>query len=227
MCAQDPSFRFFCRDVSQAYLQSETAIQRPIFIRPPPELGLGHDQLLRVARPLYGIPEAGMHWFSTYHRHHVDALGMTASSYDPCLLFTPAAMDGHKSGARGITCLQTDDTANAGNEAFAQLEDKSFARFQGKPVEVLAIDRPIRFNGASITLQLDGAIRIHQDDQISRIRKVEQGDKKEYVAQRARGAYIASTCAPMLSYAFSAAAQTRGACMTALYRSTQQQRKGC
>ena len=116
-------------------------------------------------------------------------------------------MDQRKSGPRGITCLQTDDTANAGNMAFAELESKALVRFQGKPVETLIRKGPIRFNGASIELQKDGSICVHQDDQVSRIRKVEQGDKDEYVAQRARGAYIASTCAPTLSYAFSAAAQ--------------------
>ena len=207
MCAQDPSFRFFYRDISQAYLQSETAIQRPIFIRPPPELGLRDGELLRVARPLYGIPEAGMHWFSTYHRHHIEALGIIASNYDPCLLFTPGAINERKNGPKGITCLQTDDTANAGNDAFARLESKAFVRFQGKPVETLICEGPIRFNGASIELQKDGSIHIHQNDQVSRIRKVKQGNKDEYVAQRSRGAYIASTCAPTLSYAFSAAAQ--------------------
>ena len=65
--------------------------------------------------------------------------------------------------------------------------------------------RPIRFNGASIELQKDGSIRVYQDDQASRIRKVKQGDRDEYVAQRARGAYIASIYAPVLFYAFLAA----------------------
>ena len=116
-------------------------------------------------------------------------------------------MNERKSGPRGITYLQTNDTTNAGNDTFAQLESKAFVRFQGKPVETLIRKGPIRFNGASIELQKDGSIRVYQDNQVSRIRKVEQGDKDEYIAQRAQRTYIASTCAPTLSYAFSAAAQ--------------------
>ena len=177
MCVQDPSFRFFCRDVSQAYLQSETSIQQQIYVRPPPELGLDQGHLLRVARPLYGIPEAGVHWFSTYHRHHTKNLAMTPAAYDPCLLYSPGAMNEHKSGPRGITCLQTDDTANAGNEAFVKLEERASRRFQCKPKEILAPGNPIRFNGATVTCQANGTIRVHQDEQISRVRKVNKGDK--------------------------------------------------
>ena len=207
LCAQDPSFRLFSRDVSQAYLQSETTIQRPIYVRPPPEIGLPEGRLFRVARPLYGIPEAGMHWFSTYHKHHVQALGMTPTAYDPCLLFTPGLLSNSKSGPRGVTCLQTDDTANAGNEEFIRLEEANSARFQCKKAEILTADAPLRFNGATIELRRNGDIFMHQAEQISRLQEVKKDDKEEYVAQRARGAYIASVCAPTLSYGFSAAAQ--------------------
>jgi len=39
-------------------------------------------------KPLYGIIEAGNHWFGTYYSHHYNELGIEPSTYDPCLLTT-------------------------------------------------------------------------------------------------------------------------------------------
>ena len=93
-----------------------------------------------------------MYWFLIYYYHYIKALGIIAFSYDPCLLCTPGVINERKSGLKGITCLQTDDITNAGNDAFARLESKIFIHFQGKPVETLIYEGLIRFNGAFIEL---------------------------------------------------------------------------
>jgi hypothetical protein len=71
----------YLRDISQAYVQSATLLNRDFYIRPPYELAccfaLKDDQILKVVKPLYGVPEAGNHWFKTYYTHHVEQLGMT------------------------------------------------------------------------------------------------------------------------------------------------------
>ena len=54
----------YLRDITQAYTQSTTLLSRDFFVRPPPELGLEEHQILKVIKPLYGIPEAGNHWFN-------------------------------------------------------------------------------------------------------------------------------------------------------------------
>lgn len=41
-----------------------------------------------VIKPLYGIAEAGAHWWSTYFKHHCERLQIVISTYDPCLLMT-------------------------------------------------------------------------------------------------------------------------------------------
>jgi hypothetical protein len=41
-----------------------------------------------ILKPLYGIPEAGTHWFSTYYSHYTKKLVMVISTYDLCLLIT-------------------------------------------------------------------------------------------------------------------------------------------
>lgn len=47
---------------------------------------------LKVIRPLYRVPEAGTHWYQTYHRHHMEKLHLKPSKFDPCLLFDPLVM---------------------------------------------------------------------------------------------------------------------------------------
>ncbi|KAI0994749.1 hypothetical protein K3495_g13433 [Podosphaera aphanis] len=86
------NFDIFTRDISQAYTQSKSQIARDFYVRPLKELGLPADTLLKVLRPLYGVPEAGTHWFRTYHNHHVQKLDLKYSSYDPCLLFNRDAI---------------------------------------------------------------------------------------------------------------------------------------
>ena len=71
LAALHPQHDAYVRDVSQAYLQSETYLNLTVFLKPPPELNLSDEKLLLVKKPLYGIAESGLHWFTTYHRHHI------------------------------------------------------------------------------------------------------------------------------------------------------------
>jgi hypothetical protein len=41
-----------------------------------------------IIRPLYGIAEAGTHWWATYSKYYKDKLFMITSTYDLCLLVT-------------------------------------------------------------------------------------------------------------------------------------------
>jgi hypothetical protein len=78
--------------------------------------------IIRVIRPLYGIAEAGVHWFATYQGHHCNKLNMVTSTYDPCLLVT----DGGP-GEFGMVGLQTDDTLAVSTPAFSSAEDTALA----------------------------------------------------------------------------------------------------
>ena len=57
----DNNVNLYLRDITQAYVQSATNLERDFFIRPPQELGLDADQMLKVIKPLYRVPEAGNH----------------------------------------------------------------------------------------------------------------------------------------------------------------------
>jgi hypothetical protein len=57
----------YLQDILQAYVQSRTPLARDFYAKPSPELGLPPNTILKLVRPLYGVPEAGNHWFQTYH----------------------------------------------------------------------------------------------------------------------------------------------------------------
>jgi hypothetical protein len=211
--------KLYLRDISQAYVQSTTNLNREFYVRPPRELqnelGLGEDAVLQVLKPLYGVPEAGNHWFKTYHAHHIEQLHMEQSTYDPCLLQSNSPF--------GIVGLQTDDTLFVADEAFADAEQAELdkAKFMAKEREQLMAETPLKFNGGLIHLVADG-ITLTQERQcknlstISTKAAISTGSrgtirtltpKDQYVAQRARGAYVASVCQPEASFDLSFAAQ--------------------
>jgi hypothetical protein len=61
------------------------------------------NTIIQVIRPFYGIAESGVHWWFTYHKHHLEEFNMVILTYDPCLLII-------SDGSFGITGMQTDDT---------------------------------------------------------------------------------------------------------------------
>jgi hypothetical protein len=179
------------------------------------ELGLGEDSVLQVLKPLYGVPEAGNHWFKTYHSHHVKQLNMDQSTYDPCLLQSNEPF--------GVVGLQTDDTLFLADDPFAEAEERELhkAKFLAKEREQLTAETPLRFNGGLIRLVPDG-ITLTQERQCKNLSTIGTKSatstgsrgvtrtltpKDQYIAQRARGAYIASVCQPEASFDLSFAAQ--------------------
>ena len=121
---QTNDIRLYLRDISQAYVQSATKLNRDFYIRVPFELAtalsVSKGTILKVVRPLYGIPESGNHWFKTYHDHYIKELHMHQSTYDPCLLHC----NDHDAGTFGIVGLQTNDTLFLANTAFAELKQE-------------------------------------------------------------------------------------------------------
>ena len=75
---QTNDIRLYLRDISQAYVQSATKLNRDFYIRVPFELttalSVSKGTILKVVRLLYGIPELGNHWFKTYHNHYIKEL---------------------------------------------------------------------------------------------------------------------------------------------------------
>jgi len=197
------------RDISQAYTQSATDLQRDILLRIPKEMQNRYPDgmVFQVIKPLYGIAEAGLHWFATYQKHHREHLNCVPSSYDPCLLISKI---GH---SFGIVGMQTDDTLNLGEPAFIQNEHSQLVKagFKAKPAQIIEAGAEGVFNGCIFEVG-EGSVIIRQKGQADRLELVKADSRsinEQYIAQRARGAYIATTCQPEASFDFSVAAQTR------------------
>ena len=96
--------------------------------------------MLKVVKPLYGVPEAGNHWFKTYHSHHTNELAMKQSTYDPCLLYSNRPF--------GIVGLQTNNTLFLGDDDFAKVEHLKLleAKFLAKERERLMTNYNLKFN---------------------------------------------------------------------------------
>jgi hypothetical protein len=213
--------KLYLRDVTQAYVQSTTTLNREFYVRPPAEMAsqLPAGSLLRVVKPLYGIPEAGNHWFKTYHDHHIKKLNMTTSTYDPCLLHT------NQDQGFGLVGMQTDDTLILADNNFATQEEYEIttASILCKPREQLTPSTPLKFNGGLIsedcqrilltqerTLKLIQLIKDHNSDMVSSRGKLRKdvSPYEQYISQRALGAYVASMSQPEAAYDLSYAAQT-------------------
>jgi hypothetical protein len=235
LAAMMPGTSLYLRDITQAYTQSKTQLNRNFFVRPPAELKLTDGLILRVIKPLYGVPEAGNHWFNTYHSHHITKLQMNQSTYDPCLLYTTGSTASNTTGSTGsdngentgfgIIGMQTDDTLILADKTFATNEANKLkkAQFLSKEREQLTQFNLLKFNGGNIQLEADNSIVLTQEYQCKNLRLVttcttdltsSRGTvreavtpKDQYIAQRARGAYIATVSQPEAAFDLSFAAQ--------------------
>ena len=108
--------------------------------------------ILLVVKLLYGLAEAGNHWFATYLDYHKEKLGMKMSPYNTCLLITRNG--GENSG---IARLQTDDILNVGTEAFMKKEKTEImeVKFKVKTRIILETGTLGDFNGCRMTIEAE------------------------------------------------------------------------
>ena len=185
------------------------------------EFGLQNGTVMKVIKPLYGVPEASTYWLNTYHTHHINKLSMMESTYDSCLLYT----DGNDKGF-GVVGLQTYDTLILANDIFATAKEKELkeAKLLAKNREKPTLNTPTRFNGGYIRLANDNSFFLSQERQcqclclvtvnksvnlVSFRGKIKKAVtlKDQYIAQRACSAYIATVSQPKAAFDLSFAAQ--------------------
>ena len=217
---QNNNIKLYLQDVTQAYVQSTSNLNQEFYIWPPLELisllGASSDCILKVIKPLYGVPEAGNHWFAIYYTHYKEKLGIIESTYDPCFFYSSSSF--------GIVRMQTDDILILTDNDFASTEKDviRLAKIMTKDREHLTPAHPLKFNGAQIKLDSNGivltkeshvggilSVTDHAADSTSsrEITRKKLSPKEQYLAQMARGTYIASVCQPEASFNLSRAAQ--------------------
>lgn len=107
-------------------------------------MGLPEGYVLEIMKPLYGIPDSGLHWYLTYMTHNVEELGMYRSRVDPCILLRRDT-----DRLLGIVLLQVDVTLGFGNSTFFTDEERASKRFKSKPRTPLT-NKPVSFNGLTM-----------------------------------------------------------------------------
>ncbi len=126
--AMCPEIDSYTRNISQAYVQSEDKLSREVYLEPPAEMDLAEDFVLKAIKPLYGIPESGVYWFATYHRHRKERLRMSPSKADPCFLYRKEKENHAIISVPNVAILQVDDSFGNGSESFLQDENKEIQR---------------------------------------------------------------------------------------------------
>ncbi|EED12764.1 hypothetical protein TSTA_052850 [Talaromyces stipitatus ATCC 10500] len=164
---------------------STTPLARNFYIQLPPKLVhlFPPGTILKVVKPLYGIPEAGNHWFRTYHIHHMDKLNMTTSTYDPCLLH-------YINQSQGFGILTPSNPLKF-NGGLITEDVQGITLTQERTCKLI---QPVQDRYADTTSSR------------GKVRK-DVSPQEQYVAQRALGAYIASVSQPEASFDLSFAAQ--------------------
>ena len=183
----------FVRDVTQAYVQSKSELERDVYLRPVPELNLPSGKVLRAVKPLYGVPEAGLHWFITYRDHHENNLDMESCTVDKCILYRMKNTE----SVPDVVILQVDDTFGSGSEEFLREEESNSRAFLSKPRKVLSPGDGSTFNGAYIMRDSRSSFTLTQREKMEKLQEPETSD--EAVSTRAQIQYIAASTRPDLA----------------------------
>ena len=135
-------FKLWTQDVKQAFLQSKQPLAREVYIRPTPEFLLTREKLLKLLKPLYGLPDAGDYWDDTYTDFMKTDQQMVTTTLD--LSFFYKLEDGKLQGMSGIV---VDDGLHAGNAQFREANKRIEQTFKSTPPE----EGTFRFAGVSIS----------------------------------------------------------------------------
>ena len=118
-------FRLFSTDVTQAYLQSSTDLLRDVYMKPTKEFHLNENQILKLLKPLYGLPDSGDYWGKTFTTHLRDELGMELATGDGALFFKHL-----DDKLKGLCATYVDDTLQAGDRDFQKLTENTLRKFE-------------------------------------------------------------------------------------------------
>ena len=144
--------KLFTRDVTKAFVQSTSTLNRPVFMRAPREMKFPVGKVVKVISPLYGMPESPMHWFTTYLNHQKNRLGMNQVPIDPHLLYQT------KDGLlQALLTLQVDDTLYAANDSFMKQEERFASEFPSKGHTPILANK-VRFNGIDFSILDEGIV---------------------------------------------------------------------
>lgn len=124
-----------------------------------PEMIPPQNIVLRVRKPLYGIPESGIHWYLTYLEHHLGELGMTTTRSYRCVHNKRT-----EEGIQAIVALQVEEALGLGSESFLAEEKQASKMLKSYPRKLIK-EGSFNCNGLNIT-QEGHQLHINQPEKI-------------------------------------------------------------
>jgi hypothetical protein len=116
---------------------------RRVFIHPPVELGLSSTVVLELQKPLYGLPDAGDLWYSTFSGFITKNIGMDTLASDRSVFYKH---DNNKI-LQGAIGTFVDDSFSAGSEEFERRTRATLKRFDSRD----RVSNNFTFAGIAIT----------------------------------------------------------------------------
>ena len=104
-----------------------------------------------VLKPLYGITEAGTHWWATYSKYYKEKLLITIFIFNPCFLITTTGT------LFKIISMQTNNIIILGDNQFLTLKKDKLVKINliAKPKEKLSLITLLLFNRYILSLNKD------------------------------------------------------------------------
>ncbi len=176
---------FTVADWKQGYVQSKSELRRKVFIKPQ-ELNLAPDELVRVLRPVYGLPDAGEYWSDTLSNHLREHCQFQQSATDLSLWLRTVA-----GKLLALAATYVDDVLLAATPS--ALEE--FKRISRNRFDVTFNDTdPMNYCGLRISTRNDGTRAISQPRQIDRLKLLpHNANFDDYRSARAAMAWLIQT----------------------------------
>src|SRR6266700_3307913 len=104
-----------------------------------------------VLKLLYGIAEAGTHWWATYSKYYKEKLLITTFTFNPCFLIITTGTPFR------IISMQTNNIIIFGDNQFSALKENKLvkANLMAKLKEKLDLITLLFFNGCILSLNKD------------------------------------------------------------------------
>ena len=163
-----------------------------MYVRAPKEMNFIKTAVLKVIKPLYGMPESPIHWFKTFLQHHTEKLSMYQVPLDPCLLY--AEEDG---ALQGLLGMQVDDILFSGSESYLDKEEHCAADFPNKGRKKIS-NEFVRFNGIEIS-RCEARYQLRQVSYVKNIPNIPKDEIlsfEDFRSIRAKYAYLAYSTMP-------------------------------
>lgn len=152
------------RDVRKEFIMSETLLCPRMFMKSPAEMNMESVKVVKVVKPVYGIPGSRNHWFKSFTDYHKEVDVVKQSSTYSCLVF--ANTDGE---LEGIAKIEVGNTICAGHSEFVKKEEQVSKKLACNCKQIVQQEK-VKFIGADVSLK-DDFMNIEQAHYIAEIEK--------------------------------------------------------